>query len=355
MDKIQKADPIEKPLVTIIVPAYNEASVIERNLRKIKEYMVSIEEDYRWEMIVVDDGSTDGTGEIAEVFASLQENVRVLHQLINMRLAEALKLAFRNCEGDYVVTLDADLSYSVDHIGKLLSKIRGTHAQIVLASPYMRGGSTTAIPFLRRILSIYANKFLSMTSRGNLATLTSMVRAYDGNFLRALDLRANDVDIHAEIIYKAMILRARIREIPANLDWSFQRSKGIKRRSSMKILRGIFAYLLSGFTFRPFMFFVIPGSLLILIALYPITWAMIHTFEAYGSLSAVDMMIDHKFSAAVSIAFGQSPHSFIVGGVSLIVGIQLLSLGVLALQNKRYFEEIFHLGTTVYKQKSHIK
>jgi glycosyltransferase involved in cell wall biosynthesis len=272
-----------------------------------------------------------------------------------MRLAEALKLAFRNCEGDYVVTLDADLSYSVDHIGKLLSKIRGTHAQIVLASPYMRGGSTTAIPFLRRILSIYANKFLSMTSRGNLATLTSMVRAYDGNFLRALDLRANDVDIHAEIIYKAMILRARIREIPANLDWSFQRSKGIKRRSSMKILRGIFAYLLSGFTFRPFMFFVIPGSLLILIALYPITWAMIHTFEAYGSLSAVDMMIDHKFSAAVSIAFGQSPHSFIVGGVSLIVGIQLLSLGVLALQNKRYFEEIFHLGTTVYKQKSHIK
>jgi archaellum component FlaF (FlaF/FlaG flagellin family) len=51
----------------------------------------------------------------------------------------------------------------------------------------------------------------------------------------------------------------------------------------------------------------------------------------------------------VAEAFTQSPHSFLVGGFAIMFSFQLISLGILALQSKRYFEEIFHLGTTIYK------
>jgi hypothetical protein len=86
-----------------------------------------------------------------------------------------------------------------------------------------------------------------------------------------------------------------------------------------------------------------------LFSLYPFFWVLMHTLDnlageamAHGSLSV-------RLSAAVALAFQQSPHTFLIGGISLMLAIQLISLGVLALQNKNYFEELFHLGSTIYK------
>jgi hypothetical protein len=248
--------------------------------------------------------------------------------------------------------MDLDLSYSPDHIERMLSTIRQTGAQIVMASPYMPGGKTSNVPLLRRVLSKWANRFLSAAAHhGNFSTLTGMVRAYDAKFLKSLNLKAMDVDINPEIIYKGMILRARILEIPAHLDWSDQKKKGKKRSSSIRILKTIVSCLLSGFFLRPFMFFILPGFALLLLSLYPITWAFIHTFNQYHRLSfSVSVeRLDYLFSDAVAAAFQQSPHSFLVGGFTLMLSIQLISLGVLALQGKRYFEEVFHLGTSIYR------
>ena len=58
---------------------------------------------------------------------------------------------------------------------------------------------------------------------------------------------------------------------------------------------------------------------------------------------------DYRFSDAIAAAFRQAPHAFIVGGISLMVALQLISLGILALQSKRYFEELFHLTSTIYR------
>jgi len=344
----------EKPFVSIVVPAYNEAAIIERNLTTLCEYMTSLEGEYRWELIVVNDGSRDETGELAEAFAKDKENVMVLHHMYNFRLGQALRFAFNNCRGDYVVTVDLDLSYSPDHIERMLAKLRETKAKIVLASPYMKGGKVSNVPWLRRTLSIWANRFLSLTVTkdylaGKPSTLTGMVRAYDAKFLRALNLKAMDVDINPEILYKAMVLRAHIVEIPAHLNWSSHKSGGKKRKSSMRILKSILSSILSGFIFRPFMFFVLPGLLLALLSLYPFTWAFVHTIANLRHVQSSIEFFPVRFSDAVSLAFHQSPQSFIIGGISLILAIQLISLGILALQHKRYFEELFHLGSSIYK------
>jgi glycosyltransferase involved in cell wall biosynthesis len=352
IDNGQKTAKNEKPFVSVVVPAYNESAIIEKNLGVLCEYMESLSNKFRWELIVVNDGSTDQTGDLAEAFARDKKNVHVLHHMYNFRLGQALRFAFSKCRGEYVVVIDADLSYSPDHIGKMLTKIRETRAKIVIASPYMKGGKVSNVPWLRKMFSIWANRFLSLTAARDsfsdkLRTLTGMVRAYDGKFLSKLNLKAMDVDIMPEIIYKAMILRARIVEVPAHLNWSSHKDDGKRRKSSMRIFKSIISSFLSGFTFRPFMFFIIPGLGLAILSLYPITWAIIHTVVSFKNLPTSGQFVDAGFSAAVRIAFSQSPHSFLLGGLSLIIGIQLISLGTIALQNKKYFEELFHLSSSL--------
>ncbi|HAX77331.1 MAG TPA: glycosyl transferase family 2 [Cyanobacteria bacterium UBA11372] len=343
-----------RPLVSLIVPAYNEAAIVEKNLAILCDYMTSLEGEYRWEMLVINDGSKDDTAEKAEAFARNRENVRVLHHIVNFGLGQALKTALSHSRGDYVIPMDIDLSYSVDHIERLLTKIKETGAKIVIASPYMQGGKVSNVPWLRKVLSVWANRFLSATSHGDLTTLTGLVRVYDGKFVRSLNLRAMSMDINPEVIYKARILRARIEEIPAHLCWTDQKvvkvakkKKKAQRRSSMRILRQIWAVGFIGFIFRPVMFFFIPGLLLFLLSMYANIWVLIHCFSQYERLAQYTKFPD--LTDAVAAAFYQAPHTFVIGGITLILAIQLMSLGILAMQSKSYFEEIFYLGSSIYR------
>jgi glycosyltransferase involved in cell wall biosynthesis len=336
-----------KPLVSLVVPAYNEASIVDKNLGELCRHMELLEHEYRWEMVVVNDGSTDETGALAEAFARGRNNIHILHHRKNFGLGEAFRTAFNYCRGNYIVTLDMDLSYSPEHIAKLLTAITNTNAKIVVASPYMAGGQISNVPWLRRELSIWANRFLSLASKGRLSTLTGMVRAYDGKFLRSLNLKATGMEINPEIVYKATLLRAELQEIPAHLDWHFAKAQANKRRSSMKLLRHTLSVLLSGFLFRPVMFFLVPGFGLLLFAFYVNGWMLVHFFNHYQSLGQYSWFFS-RASAAVGAAYNEFPHTFIVGGLASMLAIQLISLGILALQSKSYFEEIFYLGTNLY-------
>lgn len=338
-----------KTFISIVIPAYNEEAIIEDSLTQICNYMKPLEHKYNWELILVNDGSTDRTGEIAEAFSKEKDNIFILHHFVNLHIGQALRLAFNSCNGEYIVTLDLDLSYSPDHIERLIETILETRAKIVVASPYMKGGSVSNVPYARSILSKYANKFLSLTATTKVSTVTGMVRAYDRDFIRSLNLKAMDYEINPEIIYKAQLLRARIVEIPANLNWKFQKEAGEARRSSMRVMRNIISCIFSGFIFRPFMFFIVPGTMLLFVSMFALIWILIHTWQAYLTMPKTTGAFDSFTSVALAEAFGRSPHTFIIGGISLMVAIQLISLGTLALQNKRYFEELFHLGTSIYK------
>lgn len=338
----------DKPSVSLILPAYNEASILRKNLVEIYEYMRSLDGEYRWEIIVVNDGSSDETGELADEAAAEHEDVRVVHRLVNLGLAEALRAGIEVAEGDYIVTMDMDLSYSVDHIGRLLQTIRETRARIVIASPYAEGGTIANVPWARRVMSQWANRFLGSLVKGyRLSTLTGMTRAYDAAFLRSLDLKSMAMQINMETIYKTMLMRGRIEEIPAHLDWGIQRAKEGGRTSAMRIGGQVKAVLASGFFLRPLLFFVLPGLAMLAFALYVNVWMFIHFFRQYAALSRYDWFMD-RASAAVASAYQQFPHTFLVGLLSLILAFQLVGLGLLSSQSKRYFEELFHLGSSIY-------
>lgn len=338
------AEDTARPLVSVVVPAYNEASNLAANLATVCDYLATLEPAYRWELIVVNDGSADATGRVAEEFARGRDNVRVLHHAVNMGLGQALRLGFSRCAGDYVVTIDVDLSYAPEHIGALLERIRGTGAKVVVASPYMKGGRLSNVPWLRRVLSTGANRFLSAATNHSVSTVTGLVRAYDGPFLRSLSLRARSMEINPEVIYKALLLNERVDEVPGHLNWELQQAPGSVRRSSMRVKRQTFAVLLAGFLFRPVLYFVVPGLVLLAFAAYTNTWMFIHFFEQYRRLGSVPGFED-RVTAAVGAAFQAYPYTFVIGLMSLVLSIQLLSLGIVALQNREYFKELFTLGT----------
>ena len=334
-------------LLSLILPAFNEEAILVPNLRRIVKYMASLEDSLDWEIVIVNDGSQDETGKLAEAEADRNPKVRVVHHRPNRGLGEAIKTGVEATSGDYLIVLDVDLSYDVEHIGRLVGELEETGADVVLASPYMKGGSIGNVPWLRKTLSIWANWFLSLVAHGHLSTLTCMVRGYKGDFARSLVLRATGMEVMPETVYKTMILRGQITQIPAHLDWGAQAKSG-PRKSSMRILRQIVGTLLSGFLFKPFMFFVLPGLILLGFSVWVNIWMVVHFADALSM--APEGSLTGMFSWAVAEAYREHPHTFIVGLLSLMLAVQLIGLGVLALQSKSYFEEIFYLGSKLARR-----
>lgn len=335
-----------RPLLSVILPVYNEEALLRQNVIEICTHLQSLEDRYLWEVLIVNDGSADNTGTVADELAGEYPQIRVLHHPTNFGVGQALRFGFANTRGDYVVTLDVDLSYDVNHIEEMVGKMRESHAKIVLASPYMEGGSMKNVPTLRKVMSILGNRFLRFFSQANLSTLTSMVRVYDGPFLRSMDLRSMGLDLMPETLYKAMVLRAKISETPGRLDWGPQLEFGAARTSSMRLIRHINSTVMSGFVFRPMFFFIMPGLLIGLFSVYVVYWMFAHFFTSLNTLQATNP--DATSAGALALAYAENPHTYVVGLLSIMLALQLLGLGVMALQNKRYFEELYHMNSSKF-------
>ncbi len=154
-----------KPFISIIVPAFNEEAIIEKNIEIISIYLNGLVNISSYEILIINDGSSDMTGEIANRLAERIDQIRVIHHPTNLNLGNALQTGFCNSKGDIIVVMDIDLSYSVEHIGRMVDKIIETSCDMVVASPYMKGGKVTDVPFLRKIMSLWLNRFMRFSAQ----------------------------------------------------------------------------------------------------------------------------------------------------------------------------------------------
>jgi len=334
------------PLVSIVLPVYNEAALLHAHVSDICEYLISREDRFRWELLIVNDGSKDDSASIANQLADEYPQVRAIHHPTNFGVGQALRFGFSNTTGDYVMTMDVDLSYDVRHIEEMVAKMQETNAKVVLASPYMKGGTIENVPATRKIFSVLGNRFLKFFSQGNYSTLTSMVRVYDGPFVRAMDLRSMGLDLMPETLYKAMILRAKVVETPGRLDWGPQLAYGSSRTSSMRIIRHVYSTVMSGFVFRPMFFFILPGLLIGLFASYVSFWMFAHYFDSLHVMQLVDANANK--AEAFARAYKENPHTYVMGLSSIILSLQLLGLGMLSAQNKKHYEDLYHLNAVKF-------
>jgi dolichol-phosphate mannosyltransferase len=202
---------LERALV--IVPTYNE----RENIARLMEAVLA--QDQRLELLVVDDGSPDGTGAIVDGEAEINPRVHVLHRARKMGLGTAYLAGFAwalEHGYDYVFEMDADFSHDPAHLPAFLRAIEET--DLVLGSRY-RDGKVTVVnwPIGRLILSYFANVYARAVTGLPVWDATGGFKCFRRSVLEEIDLtkvRSNGYAFQIEMSFRAWKRGARIVEIP---------------------------------------------------------------------------------------------------------------------------------------------
>ncbi|MFX0135883.1 MAG: glycosyltransferase family 2 protein [Candidatus Hodarchaeota archaeon] len=243
--------------LSIIVPMYNEEANVRNTVDQIRSAMKAF--DSKWELIIVNDGSTDNSLQMAQEIEREENNIRVISYYPNSGRGKALRTGFENGRGNFIITIDFDLSYDASHILKLYKEIKNDNSvDIVLGSAYMAGGQTDSVPWFRLFTSKIGNKILSYAFPFRITTSTCILRGYKRKVLDSLPLESNGKEIHLEILSKAISLGYAIKEIPATLK---ARKKG---KSKFKFRSTTISHLLFSFFEKPILVFGFIGLLLLI-------------------------------------------------------------------------------------------
>jgi dolichol-phosphate mannosyltransferase len=197
----------------VIVPTYNERDNIARLIESV------LAQDPRLEVLVVDDGSPDGTGAIVDELAESDPRVHVLHRPRKMGLGTAYLAGFRwalEREYEYIFEMDADFSHDPAHLPQFLAAIES--ADLVLGSRY-RHGKVTVVnwPIGRLLLSYFANIYARTVTGMRLDDGTGGFKCFRRRVLEAIDLddvRSNGYAFQIEMSFRAWKKGFRIVEIP---------------------------------------------------------------------------------------------------------------------------------------------
>lgn len=231
------------PRLSVVVPCHNEAGNVPRYSAELFPALDSLGVPY--EVVLVDDGSTDDTAEKASELLVSRRDVKLLRLSPNRGMGAALRAGFGAASGEWVATLDADLTFPPAALKEMLAAGDARKADLVSGSPYLRSGDLGGVPWLRRIPSLMVNAFYRGMFGGALTAYTPVMRLYRASFLRPLDLTSDGFEINAEIAALAMRARRPVAEVPVPLS---ARTAGVSKLDRGRELRrhaGLVASLLT--------------------------------------------------------------------------------------------------------------
>ena len=198
------------PLVSVIVPAYNEARTIGEIIAQIRSAPLGLPR----EIIVVDDASRDATATIVETLAGHGDgDLRLLRHPVNRGKGAALRTGLTAARGDIVVVQDADLEYDPRDYPRLLEPILEGHADVVFGNRF-HGGPHRVLYFWHYL----ANKVLTFITNAltglNLSDMEVGYKVFTADVVRQLSLTAERFGIEPELTIKVARLGVRIYEVP---------------------------------------------------------------------------------------------------------------------------------------------
>ncbi len=194
----------------MLAPAYNEEEVLGRYVGAVVAVLQP-----GWELLVIDDGSADNTGDIADRLAATHPQVRVVHHPHNRGLGAALATGFAEAAGDVIVAMDADLSHSPAQIPELVTAC--AMADAAFASRFVPGGAMEGVPALRRWISRIGNLAFRLVFWSPVHDMTTGFRAYQADVARALTITSSGFEAQLEVAVRLIQRRARIVEVPLRL------------------------------------------------------------------------------------------------------------------------------------------
>jgi glycosyltransferase involved in cell wall biosynthesis len=290
---------VAAPRVSVVIPCLNEAENIEECVRRAQ--LVLGEHDIRGEVVVVDNGSEDGSGRIAR-----EAGARVIDEP-RRGYGQAYLTGFDAARGDYVVMIDADLTYDFHDIPRFVNQL-DEGADLVMGNR-LDDVQPGAMSILSRIGNPILSGFLNLLYRTPIGDAHCGMRAFRRDLLPSLALRSTGMEFASEMVIRASKENLDVRELPIALHVRGGESKLSPFRDGWRHLRLMLVY-------SPDFLFLVPGMLMTLLGAATMAAVLFH-LELFGRSYYI--------------------HTAIAGSLLVIIGLQIASLGLIARTYAVYF------------------
>jgi glycosyltransferase involved in cell wall biosynthesis len=247
-----------QPKLSVVIPVYNERPTIEELLRRVQAV------DLEKEIIVVDDGSTDGTREFLQKLAQTPQhasavmalpqtghdlrtdNIRVLLQEKNRGKGAALRRGFQEAQGELIIVQDADLEYDPQDYHTLLGPIERGMGDVVYGSRFL-GGPHRVLFFWHYVGNRFLTTLSNMFTNLNLSDVWTCYKVFRQEVLQRIDLKEDRFGFEPEVTAKVAKGNWRVYEVPISY-WgrTYEEGKKITWRDGIKALYCILRYNVVG-------------------------------------------------------------------------------------------------------------
>ena len=192
--------------LTVVIPVYNEKDTIKEVIEKVEQSPVEKE------IIIINDGSDDGTKEVLDSIKKQRKNIRLVHLKKNMGKGQAIKEGFSLAKGDYVIIQDADLEYDPDQYTKLIEPLLNREADIVFGSRLLnRTPKGNWLLYFGRISITWIANILF---KSNLTDVYTCYKLLPIDFVSNMNITSNGFELEAELTAKALLAEKKVKEIP---------------------------------------------------------------------------------------------------------------------------------------------
>lgn len=220
--------PAKSRELTILIPVYNEKENIPFLVSTLKKTISGW--GYDTEVLMVNDGSSDGSREILEKVAKKEKNFRAVHHEKNRGFGAALQTGYKNASGSVISTMDADLTHDPKQIKKFMEKIKQGY-DMVIGSRYIEGGKMVDVAWYRRMISDMSRILIRILFNMPIKDVTNGFRAVRKTVVENIDLKSDSFNILPEMVVKARKKGYKITEVPMTLT---KRKYGVSKMNPLR-------------------------------------------------------------------------------------------------------------------------
>ena len=230
------------PLLSILVPLYNEAEFIQTVLKQV--IVAPLPEGLRREVVVVDDASTDGSPDLVEAVAQRYPGIiRLIRCAENRGKGAAIRTALEHATGDYCLIQDADLEYNPQEYPLLLEPLLDGSADVVYGSRFLTAGRRRVLYYWHSVANRALTTICNVLSNVNLTDMETCYKAFRTPLLKSIPLRSNRFGIEPEITIKVAKRQARIYEVAISYNGrTYEEGKKIGFKDALQALWVMFRY-----------------------------------------------------------------------------------------------------------------
>jgi glycosyltransferase involved in cell wall biosynthesis len=197
----QSSEPVPTPLLTVVIPVYNEIATLDRVLAAVQAV------DIDSEVVIVDDFSTDGTRDRLRELAERDPALRVYYQERNQGKGAALRLGFRNARGRFVIVQDADLEYDPREFHKLLKPLLEGRADVVFGSRFSGSEDHRVLYFWHSVGNRFLTLLSNMMTNLNIADMETCYKVFRRDIIQDITIEENRFGVEPEITAKVAAYR----------------------------------------------------------------------------------------------------------------------------------------------------